>query len=70
MATYTQDDLIWTPRDNVSDEATVKLKRGDRAFHPASTTRFLYGPMTVVYRRFHDGGIDYETRTPTASAKG
>ena len=36
---------------------TVEVAEGESAWHPGSTKRLLWGPLTVRYVR-HEGGID------------
>lgn len=38
-------------------EHIVTLAEGDSAWNPASTSRAIYGPATVIYTRYVDGGI-------------
>jgi hypothetical protein len=49
--------LLWRDADGYR-EATVRLGNGDSAENPVCTSCRLYGPMTIEYRRYPDGGID------------
>ena len=53
MKTYTDTDIPWN-----GDKAVLTLARGERAWNPACTTCHVYGPATLEYRRFPDGGVN------------
>lgn len=39
-------------------ELTIQLGKSDASWNSASTKNLVYGPATVTYREWVDGGID------------
>ncbi len=53
-------DVIASRLNNVlpGERVTIRLERGDSAWHAASSNRTVYGPATVEYVQYPDGGVD------------
>lgn len=50
------------PFKNHHKQVVVKVANGASSWDPASTKRAIYGPATVVYSLFSDGGIHAEVQ--------
>lgn len=62
---YSQDQLDWKPiGDDGYESVSVQLARGDTAWNPGSTKpeRSIFGPCTVTYERWRDGGVTASVR--------
>lgn len=50
-------DLDWTEHRDGTKTAEVELDRGDSVRNPASTKNLIYGPCTVRFTEYRDGGV-------------
>jgi hypothetical protein len=54
--TFSSSQILKSLRTN-GGKVKITLAKGETAWHPASTSRVVYGPCIVEYRRYDDGGV-------------
>lgn len=61
------DELTWTTDEGGVERASIQLRVRDSAPNPASTRHRLYGPGTVRYARYPDGGLIASTASASTA---
>lgn len=57
-------DFVVAELEKQNGSYTVQLAQGEKTWNPASTSHDIYGPATVAYTRFPDGGITVAVEKP------